>query len=275
MSTVFESKPQAAHNLADISSKLEFQKQLQAVTNKIHATSNIDEIMLEVGQDICSAGRSRPPDRIRHLGGSQLDRLQGQDRAHLVQGSEAAHQRSERGRFRRAQPRPDQHPRRLRRERAALAQPAAALSQGGRQAHRLPHQADAGCAGGGGRLQRPDRRGPGDQYPQRPAVLAARRRRHGQSVRDARDCLQAAPEAAGDGARQVRRAGGQRGAVRRGDGAGVALGAAQEPGHRKRAAGRVPGQAAGHRRGAVRRSSACPTSLSSRTASSRWTCCAT
>ena len=53
MSTVFESKPQAGHNLADISSKLEFQKQLQAVTNKIHATSNVDEIMLELGQDIC------------------------------------------------------------------------------------------------------------------------------------------------------------------------------------------------------------------------------
>ena len=54
MSTVFESKPQAQQNLADVSSKLEFQKQLQAVTNKIHATSNVDEIMLELGQDICS-----------------------------------------------------------------------------------------------------------------------------------------------------------------------------------------------------------------------------
>jgi type II secretory ATPase GspE/PulE/Tfp pilus assembly ATPase PilB-like protein len=54
MSTVFETKPQGAQNIADISSKLEFQKQLQAVTNKIHATSNVDEIMLEVGQDICS-----------------------------------------------------------------------------------------------------------------------------------------------------------------------------------------------------------------------------
>jgi type II secretory ATPase GspE/PulE/Tfp pilus assembly ATPase PilB-like protein len=53
MSTVFEAKPLAS-NLADMSSKLEFQKQLQAVTNKIHATSNIDEIMLELGQDICS-----------------------------------------------------------------------------------------------------------------------------------------------------------------------------------------------------------------------------
>ncbi len=54
MSTVFETKPQGAQNIADISSKLEFQKQLQAVTNKIHATSNVDEIMLELGQDICN-----------------------------------------------------------------------------------------------------------------------------------------------------------------------------------------------------------------------------
>ena len=52
MSTVFEARSQ--QNLADISSKLEFQKQLQAVTNRIHATSNADEIMLELGQDICS-----------------------------------------------------------------------------------------------------------------------------------------------------------------------------------------------------------------------------
>ena len=54
MSTVFDAKPQASQNLADISSKLEFQKQLQAVTNRIHATSNVDEIMLELGQDICA-----------------------------------------------------------------------------------------------------------------------------------------------------------------------------------------------------------------------------
>jgi type II secretory ATPase GspE/PulE/Tfp pilus assembly ATPase PilB-like protein len=54
MSTVFDAKPQAGQNLADINTKLEFQKQLQAVTNKIHATSNVDEIMLELGQDICT-----------------------------------------------------------------------------------------------------------------------------------------------------------------------------------------------------------------------------
>ena len=38
---------------ADVGVRLAFQKQLQAVTNKIHATSNIDEIMLEVSADIC------------------------------------------------------------------------------------------------------------------------------------------------------------------------------------------------------------------------------
>src|SRR6188472_2098229 len=37
----------------DVNLKLAFQKQLQLVTNKIHATSNIDEIMLEVSADIC------------------------------------------------------------------------------------------------------------------------------------------------------------------------------------------------------------------------------
>ena len=37
----------------DVNIKLAFQKQLQLVTNKIHATSNIDEIMLEVSSDIC------------------------------------------------------------------------------------------------------------------------------------------------------------------------------------------------------------------------------
>ena len=51
MSTVLENKPVAQDNLAE---KLNFSKNLQAVTNKIHATSNIDEIMLELSQDICA-----------------------------------------------------------------------------------------------------------------------------------------------------------------------------------------------------------------------------
>ncbi|HEV2432319.1 MAG TPA: GAF domain-containing protein, partial [Burkholderiales bacterium] len=42
-----------AHAPTDVGARLAFQKQLQAVTNKIHATSNIDEIMLEVSADVC------------------------------------------------------------------------------------------------------------------------------------------------------------------------------------------------------------------------------
>lgn len=38
----------------DVQARLAFQKQLQAVTNKIHATNNVDEIMLEVSVDICA-----------------------------------------------------------------------------------------------------------------------------------------------------------------------------------------------------------------------------
>src|SRR4051812_34244103 len=36
-----------------LAQKLSFQQKLQAVTNKIHATSNIDEIMVEVSQELC------------------------------------------------------------------------------------------------------------------------------------------------------------------------------------------------------------------------------
>src|SRR5438309_1653719 len=39
---------------SDVAARLAFQKQLQAVTNKIHATNNIVEIMLEVSADICA-----------------------------------------------------------------------------------------------------------------------------------------------------------------------------------------------------------------------------
>jgi type II secretory ATPase GspE/PulE/Tfp pilus assembly ATPase PilB-like protein len=39
---------------SDVSARLAFQKQLQAVTNKIHATNNVDEIMLEVSADVCA-----------------------------------------------------------------------------------------------------------------------------------------------------------------------------------------------------------------------------
>jgi len=45
--------PQASSQ-TDVGARLAFQKQLQAVTNKIHATNNIDEIMLEVSADVCA-----------------------------------------------------------------------------------------------------------------------------------------------------------------------------------------------------------------------------
>jgi type II secretory ATPase GspE/PulE/Tfp pilus assembly ATPase PilB-like protein len=43
-----------AQTQTDVGARLAFQKQLQAVTNKIHATNNIDEIMLEVSADVCA-----------------------------------------------------------------------------------------------------------------------------------------------------------------------------------------------------------------------------
>ncbi len=44
----------AETSVSDVGSRLAFFKNLQTVTNKIHATSDIDEIMLELSGDICS-----------------------------------------------------------------------------------------------------------------------------------------------------------------------------------------------------------------------------
>ncbi|MDP2706907.1 MAG: ATPase, T2SS/T4P/T4SS family, partial [Burkholderiales bacterium] len=51
MSTVLETKAASQDNLAE---KLNFSKNLQSVTNQIHATGNIDEIILELSQEICN-----------------------------------------------------------------------------------------------------------------------------------------------------------------------------------------------------------------------------
>jgi len=51
MSAVLQAHPGVA---GDVNSRLTFQKNLQVVTNKIHATSNVDEIMLEVSADVCT-----------------------------------------------------------------------------------------------------------------------------------------------------------------------------------------------------------------------------
>ena len=53
MSTVMAGNA-ATGNVGEISLKLEFTKNLNHVINKIHATSNIDEIMLDVSKDICT-----------------------------------------------------------------------------------------------------------------------------------------------------------------------------------------------------------------------------
>jgi type II secretory ATPase GspE/PulE/Tfp pilus assembly ATPase PilB-like protein len=51
MSPVSAAPAEAA---ADVDSRLAFFKNLQTVTNKVHATANIDEIMLELSGEICS-----------------------------------------------------------------------------------------------------------------------------------------------------------------------------------------------------------------------------
>src|SRR5213596_1758993 len=51
MSAVLQTHPGAA---SDVNSRLTFQKNLETVTNKIHSTTIVDEIMLEVSADICT-----------------------------------------------------------------------------------------------------------------------------------------------------------------------------------------------------------------------------
>ncbi len=51
MSTLLQAND--VNSLSDVGSRLLFFKNLQTVTNEIHATANIDEIMLELSQDIC------------------------------------------------------------------------------------------------------------------------------------------------------------------------------------------------------------------------------
>jgi type II secretory ATPase GspE/PulE/Tfp pilus assembly ATPase PilB-like protein/GAF domain-containing protein len=53
MSTVMTSNS-TAKNVGDMTLRLEFTKSLNQVNNKIHATGNVDEIMLEVSKDICA-----------------------------------------------------------------------------------------------------------------------------------------------------------------------------------------------------------------------------
>jgi type II secretory ATPase GspE/PulE/Tfp pilus assembly ATPase PilB-like protein len=51
MNAVLNPRPAAA---GDANSRLNFQKNLQTVTNRIHATANVDEIMLDLSADMCN-----------------------------------------------------------------------------------------------------------------------------------------------------------------------------------------------------------------------------
>ena len=166
MSTVLEAKPQAQDNLAEISCKLAFQKQLQAVTNRIHATSNIDEIMLELAQDICSLFDA---DRLT---------IYVTERGPARRSSRRSRPASTRSRTSSCRSPSSRIAGFVARQQAAAStsatstttpsckrlQPAPALPEGGRQAHRLPHQADAGGAGRRRATQRADRRDPAHQH---------------------------------------------------------------------------------------------------------------
>ena len=51
MSTVLQNKPVAQDPMAE---KLGFQQRLQAVTNKVHSTKNIEEILTELSAELCA-----------------------------------------------------------------------------------------------------------------------------------------------------------------------------------------------------------------------------
>ncbi len=119
MSTVLQSKPVAPENLAE---KLSFQQKLQTVTNKIHATKNLDEIILELSQDLCNLFNA---DRLTiYLTSDDKGSIISKVKTGLnfVQGHQAADQRAVDRGFVAVQQAHDQHPRRLRRRGAEVVQ---------------------------------------------------------------------------------------------------------------------------------------------------------
>ena len=135
----------------DVNGRLNFQKNLQAVTNKIHATSNVDEIMLEVSADICTLFNA---DRLTiYIVGEDKQTIVSKVKTglnsfkdlklpiaeHSIAGFVALSKKMlnlkdvyDESELRAHQPQP-------------------ALPAGSGQAHRLSHQADAGRARVGGR----------------------------------------------------------------------------------------------------------------------------
>ena len=83
-----------ANNANDMKLRLEFTKNLNQVNNKIHATSNVDEIMLELSKDICTLFNA---DRLTiYVVGDDksFTCLQSKDGAQLFQRPQAAHCRA-------------------------------------------------------------------------------------------------------------------------------------------------------------------------------------
>jgi GAF domain-containing protein len=94
----------------EINHRLAFLKTLQVVTNKIHATSNADEIMLEMSQDICNLFNC---DRLTIYVLSEDKQSIVQDGAQLVQGHSSADFRAERCRLCGGNAQGREYPRRL------------------------------------------------------------------------------------------------------------------------------------------------------------------
>ena len=272
MSTVLQSKPVAQDNLAE---KLNFQQKLQAVTNKIHATKNIDEIMLELSQDMCDLFNA---DRLTiYLTSEDKGSIISKVKTGLnsfkdiklpineqsIAGFVAVHKRminirdvyddaelksySPQLNFLKAVDAKTGY-----RTKQMLVAPV--LEQKSKELIGVMQIINSKA---------------GQPFPpvmeEGVAHLPRRSRSRCASARDRLMQVRSKYDGAGDERRDLRR----------GAGARAALGAPQEPGHRDGAGRRVPGQGAGARRGAGRVISACPTSRSSRTASSRSTCCGT
>ena len=53
-SAVIKGQPEQRNNVHDMEDRLAFTKSLNHVINRIHAASNVDEIMLDVSKEICT-----------------------------------------------------------------------------------------------------------------------------------------------------------------------------------------------------------------------------
>ena len=178
MSTVLENKPASRGGVAD---KLAFFNGLQSVTNKIHATTNLDEIMLELGRDICSLfDADRLTIYVASDGGKSIvskvktglnsfKDIKLPINEQCVAGYVALHKRVINIR--------DVYDD----EELKSLQPAAQLPEGGRHQDRLSHAADAGRAGRRCADEGADRRHPDHQFRSRRAVSAGRWRKASRS----------------------------------------------------------------------------------------------